>query len=491
MCQPTLTKILVTGTVGAIFLILGCVLIPVGNDLIAYFVEEDVVIQEGTTAYESWLRPPTPVYMQFWVWDLTNPDEFLAGGVPHMEEKGPYTYQELRDKDNITWNRNNSVSFIPKTTYVFRRDLSIGPDTDTFRTVNLPAITLANLFKYDPALETLQYLLNELSDATTVIEVSVAGILWGYDDAYLKTFEPLLPEGITTEFGLFMGSNGTGEKVWTVNTGVGDISKLGEVETFDGMTSLKWWSDKYANMLNGTDGTAFRPFLTPEDQLYVFVDDLCRSGFLSYDYSGKIRGVPVSHFSVPALLYANVSYYPENQGFCTPPGNSPCVPNGLLNVSNCQPGNAPIYFSSPHFLYGDPSLFAAVSGMNPIRSEHETSFDVEMLTGIAMQVMNRIQVNVLVSPMIQMSDARQINEAYFPILWLNESSTVDKFNADFFISDVLVPQYILFGIIVVFIAVGGGLFAGALITLIIVECRRHKYKNIKSTSKAELAKVPY
>lgn len=40
MCQPTMTKVAVTGTVGAIFLILGCVLIPVGNDLIAYFVEE-------------------------------------------------------------------------------------------------------------------------------------------------------------------------------------------------------------------------------------------------------------------------------------------------------------------------------------------------------------------------------------------------------------------------------------------------------------------
>eukprot|EP00057_Strongylocentrotus_purpuratus_P017289 XP_011671763.1 PREDICTED: lysosome membrane protein 2 [Strongylocentrotus purpuratus] len=380
MCQPTLTKVAVTGTVGAIFLILGCVLIPIGNDLIAYFVEEDVAIQPGTTAYESWLRPPTPVYMQFWVWDLTNPEEFLSGGVPHMEQMGPYTYEELRDKDNITFNPNSTVSFSPKTTYIFRRELSAGPDTDTFRTVNLPAITLANLFRVDPRLQALQYLLNELSGATTVIEIPVAGMLWGYEDAYLKALEPRLGN-VSTEFGIFMGTNATGEAIWTVNTGKADISQLGEVEAYDGMTSLEWWSDEYANMINGTG----------------------ESGFLSYDYSGKIRGVPVSHFSVPALLYANVSYYPDNQGFCTPAGNSPCVPNGLLNVSNCQAGNAPIYFSSPHFLFGDPSLFAAVSGMNPVRSEHETSFDVEMLTGIAFQVMNRLQVNVKVGPMLQMA----------------------------------------------------------------------------------------
>ncbi|XP_063955548.1 platelet glycoprotein 4-like [Lytechinus pictus] len=213
-----------------------------------------------------------------------------------------------------------------------------------------------------------------------------------------------------------------------------------------------------------------------------------KSGFLSYDYSGKIRGVPVSHFSVPSLLYANVSYYPENQGFCTPPGNSPCVPNGLLNVSNCQAGNAPIYFSSPHFLFGDPSLFAAVSGMNPVQSEHETSFDIEMLTGIAFQVMNRLQVNVKVGPMLQMTDARRVKEAYFPILWLNESSTIDKFNADFFITDVLVPQYILLGIIVVFIAVGGGLFVGSSVTFVILMYKKQKYKSMKSNTKEVLVK---
>ncbi|XP_072171020.1 lysosome membrane protein 2-like [Diadema setosum] len=481
MCKPTMTKVLVTGTVGAVLLILGCVLIPVGEEIVRGFVIADVVIENGTTAYESWLTPPTPVFMQFWFWDLTNPEEFLNGGVPFMEEKGPYTYQEFRAKENIEWNENDTVSFNPKTMYVFREDLSVGPDTDLFTTVNLPAITLANLAQNDPTLEAIEFVLNTLSGASTVIEIPVGGMIWGYEDAYLKFLEPFLaPSNISTKFGIFMGSNDTLEGTWTVNTGKGDINLLGEVEVWDGKTSLEWWSSDEANMINGTDGTAFRPFLTPDDQLYVYVDDLCRSGFLSYDYSGSIRGIPVSHFSVPDLLYANVSYYPDNLGFCTPPGNLPCVPNGLLNVSNCQPGNAPIYFSSPHFLYGDPSLFEAVHGMNPVRSEHETSFDVEMLTGIAFQVHNRLQINVRVDSNLQMRDARQISEAYFPIFWLNESSVVDEANADFFISDALVPQYILFGLIVLLIAVGGGLFLGAVATVIIVQCDKRRYRRKNS-----------
>ena len=50
----------------------------------------------------------------------------------------------------------------------------------------------------------------------------------------------------------FHQSNATAEAAWTVNTGKDDINLLGEVEVYDGMTSLPWWSDEYANMINGT-----------------------------------------------------------------------------------------------------------------------------------------------------------------------------------------------------------------------------------------------
>ena len=40
---------------------------------------------------------------------------------------------------------------------------------------------------------------------------------------------------------------------------------------------------------------------------------------------------------------------------------------------------APIFYSSPHFLYGSQKLQSSVKGMNPIQEQHKVDFDVEMV----------------------------------------------------------------------------------------------------------------
>ncbi|VDO11539.1 unnamed protein product [Rodentolepis nana] len=46
--------------------------------------------------------------------------------------------------------------------------------------------------------------------------------------------------------------NDTFDGPFTINTGEGDITKLGELEAFKGMTLNDIWDTDYANMLNGT-----------------------------------------------------------------------------------------------------------------------------------------------------------------------------------------------------------------------------------------------
>ena len=45
--------------------------------------------------YPIWKNPSAylPIYMQFYVFDLKNPEEVLEGGKPYVEQKGPYTYR--------------------------------------------------------------------------------------------------------------------------------------------------------------------------------------------------------------------------------------------------------------------------------------------------------------------------------------------------------------------------------------------------------------
>jgi hypothetical protein len=57
-------------------------------------VWQQLVIREGTEAYNAWIATPIPVYTRFYLFSMRNPEEFLANqSKPILEEKGPYTFR--------------------------------------------------------------------------------------------------------------------------------------------------------------------------------------------------------------------------------------------------------------------------------------------------------------------------------------------------------------------------------------------------------------
>uniref|UniRef100_A0A2I2ZAA7 Scavenger receptor class B member 2 n=1 Tax=Gorilla gorilla gorilla TaxID=9595 RepID=A0A2I2ZAA7_GORGO len=60
-------------------------------------IEKKIVLRNGTEAFDSWEKPPLPVYTQFYFFNVTNPEEILRGETPRVEEVGPYTYSETGD----------------------------------------------------------------------------------------------------------------------------------------------------------------------------------------------------------------------------------------------------------------------------------------------------------------------------------------------------------------------------------------------------------
>lgn len=56
-------------------------------------IVQSSVIVEGTEQFERWLDIPVSFNFKVYVFNITNPKEIENGGVPHIEEIGPYVYK--------------------------------------------------------------------------------------------------------------------------------------------------------------------------------------------------------------------------------------------------------------------------------------------------------------------------------------------------------------------------------------------------------------
>uniref|UniRef100_A0A672KH12 Uncharacterized protein n=1 Tax=Sinocyclocheilus grahami TaxID=75366 RepID=A0A672KH12_SINGR len=55
---------------------------------------KETVLENGTLAFDTWTSVDTPMYRQFWLFDVQNPDDVLSQGAkPVLVQKGPYTYR--------------------------------------------------------------------------------------------------------------------------------------------------------------------------------------------------------------------------------------------------------------------------------------------------------------------------------------------------------------------------------------------------------------
>ncbi|XP_061617640.1 platelet glycoprotein 4 [Phyllopteryx taeniolatus] len=411
---------LIAGAViGAAAALLGGILIPVGSGLIEETVLQKAVIAPGTPAYENWLSPGGAVYRQFWFFDVQNAREVIEKGVaPVVVEKGPYTYlTRYLPKAHITFNPNDTVSYLLPQGAVFEPSLSAGPEQDNITSLNLAVAGAYSMIPkgLHPLLETMI----KGSKSSLFQHRSVRELLWGYKDPMLKS-----------TVGIFAPYNGTFDGYYNIYSGKGDISQVGMIDKWRGSRSLSFWDDKYCNMINGTDGSNFAPFVDATKPLFFFSSDICRSVSASYERSTVLKEIPVYRFGLLASTLASPADNPDNHCYCRDPKTTKnCTIAGVLDISSCQDGQ-PIYISLPHFLYGSPSLQEAIRGLDANEEHHKTYLDVEPITGITLGFAKRIQVNMMYGPSNVITVLKKVNETtIFPLVWMNETAELDDESA--------------------------------------------------------------
>lgn len=484
-------KIAVLFTIGILVAVTGVTLYFVMDGVIQSKINEKLVLKPDTDVSKQWQDPSVPIYLQFFVFDVANPMEARQHQRPYLVQKGPYSYREHRPKKNITWNSNTaSVTYNEKMSFVFDAETSCDscdPFTDIVTTVNIPLVTLAEATEKLPSfVRAFVAALFEGFSEKLFTPRRVHDLLWGYPDPLFVEYHNLrndllpfirkyLPEISPI---IALQQNNSNDGVTSVFTGEKDINLLVQWLDWKGLTELKVWNSRYANMINGTDGSQFAPEISSDDTLYVFVTQLCRSLYLTYDSKIKVQDIEALQFCVPAEAFLNATLNPDNKGFCT----TKCYPSGILDVGVCQPPSPiaiPLFVSAPHFYLGDKSLLEPVDGLSPNREEHGTFLNVEPHTGISVKSSKRLQINVKIEPVSSISQTSGIRKMFFPVLYINETATIDKASADKLKSEVLSKFTIVHGVELGLVLLGALLIVIASIMLIARIVHNRKLKKLR------------
>ncbi|XP_075996074.1 scavenger receptor class B member 1 isoform X2 [Genypterus blacodes] len=451
---------------GALSVFFGTLFLFIGPQIIDHQIVKNTVIDpKNEMSYTMWKDVPVPFFMSVYFYNVLNPKEILKGEKPMLEQRGPYVYRKRLQKENVTFHPNSTVSYREYRSYFFEPSMSVGNESDVVTIPNMLVLGAAVM------MEKLPFPVRMMISATfktfkegPFLTKPVGELMWGYESGLVDFLNKYLPGMLPSsgKFGLFAEFNNSDSGLFTIFTGQDDIRNVHKVDSWNGLKQLSYWRTPQCNMINGTAGQMWPPFMTKESTLPFYSPDACRSMELVYQSSGEMEGIPLYRFVASKTLFANGTDYAPNQGFC------PCRQSGLLNVSSCR-HKSPVFISQPHFFNADPVLLDFVQGLSPNEEEHGLFIDIHPQTGVPLNVSIRLQLNLYMKSVSGITETGKISEVVMPMIWFGESGYIDgPILKTFHTNLVVLPavmEYMQYG----FIALG-------LITIIIAALVHYKLK---------------
>ena len=178
-----------------------------------------------------------------------------TGAKPTFEEIGPFVYREVTIKENIVNNQNVTISYNERKQYFFEPSLSrYDNDLVNVTTLNMAPITMFHAIRYKSS--RLHDLVNkalELAGQTVLTKRTARELIFGYRDTFLSWLQFLDSSLVGCDtVSLYYVRNDTTIGPYTINTGVEDLTKIGQFESFNPSEMLSSWSSDSANPLTGT-----------------------------------------------------------------------------------------------------------------------------------------------------------------------------------------------------------------------------------------------
>ncbi|XP_039483719.1 lysosome membrane protein 2 [Drosophila santomea] len=427
--EPTSKDIGTLIMLGVMFLLF---VISVTGFFVMWFTEyynntmlENLILAENSDTAKSWLNPD-PKYdtlLKAHIFDYPNIDDYLAGRADKIKvvDIGPLTYQEHTVKDEVSFNKNFTVSFRDRKSYKFLPEKSSIGEDYVVRVPNVPLISAAGPVKRMKPFERLfvSPWIKQFQEPLFK-ELTVSEYLWGYEDKIIKLKS--LGRG-RRRFGLLMSRNGTSVDSVQLNTGEDDITKFSIITQFNGMPQLDYWEGDECNRIDGSEPSMFSPHLLQDrSTVNVFLQVLCRKVPLHFEKEVTIyNDIDVLRYKTPMDVFSHPSKNPANQCYCQ--NTELCLPSGVINATKCY-GDAPIFPSFPHFFTGDPVLYKDFEGIEPDAELHQTYADIHPRFGFPISGASRVQINIMLdkTPILRNQGDRLKNTTILPLIWIEITS---------------------------------------------------------------------
>nr|XP_046919047.1 uncharacterized protein LOC124499209 [Dermatophagoides farinae] len=210
---------------------------------------------------------------------------------------------------------------------------------------------------------------------------------------------------------------------YDINTGIND-EKNAEIIAWNQHSYVDAWYGRQCNRINGTDGRQFNPFVR-ESRIYQFIPRLCRSiplTLTNLDLISSPSGISLRRFSEARDFMQSPFRNKANGCFCRYQNQlKRCNYDGILDMANCYHG-APIILTRPHFSGTiTKSIGQSIKGLLPDDQIYQTYLDIEPISGIVLDKMERYQLNVHFPPLpLKLNANRTIPEQIIPLLWYQE-----------------------------------------------------------------------
>ncbi|XP_032674305.1 scavenger receptor class B member 1-like isoform X2 [Odontomachus brunneus] len=402
-------------------------------------LEYSIQMRPNSLFFTFWKKPPTAINMGIYVFNFTNPVEFLSGKEKlKVQEIGPYVYKEHIKNDNVTFNDNGTISFITRREVTFVPEMSINDPTKVF--INVPNVIMLGA---SSALHDAGFLMNypflqltNILDAQPILNMSVYDYLWGYEDSLVSLASNIMPNFINFQkFGLMDRMYDEGENIITMyikkNADMKDEKgRYLSIDKYNGSPGLEQWGyintkdnetrkeNTACNILQGTmDGLLFPPHLDKDATFRIYRKVFCRPLPIMY------RKEITAYYGLPGYYYTFMDDFadppeqnPNNKCYC--PSKKICLKKGLINVTPCY-YNIPSAISFPHFLDADPSLLEDIDGLSPDQEKHGSHLILQQTTGVPLYIRSRMQTNLVIYHTRYNSKIRPFNDKVIPLFWFD------------------------------------------------------------------------